>query len=178
MCFTCGDNFEAGHAAKCGKKPQAQLQVMPAEDMDKELSEEVLQHLEQEDRLTEGLCKIFVHVVSGTKGMESIRLRAMVKDQVFLLLVDSGSSATFINSSFVQQVGLPYIQCAPVKVKVANGAELVSNLMVSDVEWWCDGFTFQTDMRILDLSSYDAILGFDWLKGHSPMTCNWEYKTL
>jgi predicted hydrolase (HD superfamily) len=111
LCFTCGEKFEVGHAAKCSKKPKAQLQVLSAEDMEKELSEEVLTHLEQEDQVTEELCSISIHVVSATEGVESIRLSALVKNQMFLLLVDSGSSATFVNSSFVQQVGLQPIQC-------------------------------------------------------------------
>jgi hypothetical protein len=33
-------------------------------------------------------------------------------------------------------------------------------------------------MIILDMSPYDAILGFDWLQQHSPMTCDWAKKTL
>jgi hypothetical protein len=177
LCFTCGEKYEVGHAAKCTKRNQAQLQVLTAEDMSLELSDEVLRHLGTEDQVVEGLCNLSVHAVSGTEGVESIRLRAFVKNQVSMLLVDSGSSATFINYSFVQQVGMTTISCSPVKVKVANGAELVSQLVVPAVEWWCDGHTFHTDMMVLDLGSYDAILGFDWLKSHSPMTCGWDQKT-
>ena len=33
-------------------------------------------------------------------------------------------------------------------------------------------------MRVLDLEAYDAILGYDWLKGHSPMQCDWDNKVL
>ena len=33
-------------------------------------------------------------------------------------------------------------------------------------------------MIVLDMQPYDAILGFDWLRAHSPMTCDWEHKTL
>jgi len=33
-------------------------------------------------------------------------------------------------------------------------------------------------MIVLDMHPYDAILGFDWLRAHSPMTCDWENKTL
>lgn len=29
-------------------------------------------------------------------------------------------------------------------------------------------------MKVLDLGTYDAILGYDWLKEHSPMLCDWE----
>ena len=33
-------------------------------------------------------------------------------------------------------------------------------------------------MPVLDLGAYDAILGYDWLKPHSPMTCHWDNYTL
>lgn len=31
---------------------------------------------------------------------------------------------------------------------------------------------------MLDLDAYDAILGMDWLKIHSPMQCHWADKTM
>jgi len=33
-------------------------------------------------------------------------------------------------------------------------------------------------MKVLDIGAFDAILGFDWLKQNSPMTCDWEHKTI
>lgn len=33
-------------------------------------------------------------------------------------------------------------------------------------------------MLVLDMSPYDAILGYDWLKIHSPMQRDWNNKTL
>jgi hypothetical protein len=33
-------------------------------------------------------------------------------------------------------------------------------------------------MRVLPLEAFDAILGFDWLKQHNPMECDWEHKKL
>jgi hypothetical protein len=33
-------------------------------------------------------------------------------------------------------------------------------------------------MIMLGMSPYDAILGFDWLQQHSPMTCDWAKKTM
>ena len=50
--------------------------------------------------------------------------------------------------------------------------------MVPQLQWLCQGHTLTLDMRVLDLSTYDAILGFDWLEAHSPMTCDWENRTM
>jgi hypothetical protein len=37
---------------------------------------------------------------------------------------------------------------------------------------------FTTNIRVLDLGPYDAILGCDWLKQNNPITCNWNQKLL
>jgi hypothetical protein len=46
------------------------------------------------------------------------------------------------------------------------------------VDWWIQGYSFTTEMRVLDLQAYDAILGFDWLSSHSPITHHWDNKTM
>jgi hypothetical protein len=103
LCFTCGRKFDVVHAAKCGRKAPAMLNVSTVEDMSLELSDEVLHILDQEDQTVE-LCSLSIHVVSRTEEEDSIWLHALVRNQVFLLLVDSGSSDTFIiNSDFIQR---------------------------------------------------------------------------
>lgn len=61
---------------------------------------------------------------------------------------------------------------------MANGKWMTTTKQVKRLEWYIQGHTFCTDMMVLDLLSYDAILGFDWLKLHSPMQCDWQAKTL
>lgn len=95
-----------------------------------------------------------------------------------LALVDSGSSRTFVSSAFLATVDIPPKASPPVLVKVANGDSLISNTYVPGLEWWVQGHTMQTDMKVLDLGVYDVILGYDWLKSHSPMVCEWDKKIL
>jgi hypothetical protein len=66
----------------------------------------------------------------------------------------------------------------PKRVQVANGDILLTETKVHQLEWWCQGYTFYTDMQVLELGAYDAILGYDWLKTHSPMNCHWENHTV
>jgi hypothetical protein len=109
---------------------------------------------------------------------ESINLRAMVKDKLMLILVDCGSSHNFISSSFLQKCGISPVSMPSKKVTVANGETLITDKQVENFEWWLQGFTFITDMKVLDVGPYDAILGYDWLKPRSPMICHCENKTL
>jgi hypothetical protein len=64
------------------------------------------------------------------------------------------------------------------KVKLTNEEWITTNQMVPKLQWYYQGQTLSTDMVLLDMHPYDAILGFDWLQKHSPMQCDWEKKTL
>lgn len=44
------------------------------------------------------------------------------------------------------------------------------------VDWSMCGYSFQSDLKILPLSSYDMILGLDWLEEYSPMKVDWKNK--
>lgn len=57
-------------------------------------------------------------------------------NQVTLILVDSGSSTSFVSTAFVNQLGLSSQYSKPVHVKVASGEDLVSNSFIPQLEWW------------------------------------------
>jgi hypothetical protein len=58
-----------------------------------------------------------------------------VKNQVMLLLVDSGSSNTFVNENFAKRLNCTTVPISVVSVKVANGEYLVCDKMVPQLEW-------------------------------------------
>lgn len=55
---------------------------------------------------------------------------------------------------------------------------MTTTQQVKGLEWYIQGQTFNTDVIVLDLLPYDAILGYDWLKSYSPMQCDWQAKTI
>lgn len=95
-----------------------------------------------------------------------------------LVLLDSGSSHSFISSHFVDIAQLPTQEMSPRTVQLANGDSMITTRKVSKLQWYCQGYTLSLDMVVLDMHPYDAILGFDWLQAHSPMNCDQEKKTL
>ena len=80
-----------------------------------------------------------------------------------LLLLDSGSTHSFVNKSFVDRIGAQTQPLPPVEVRVANGDRITCDRIVPDLKWWMQGHTFSTPMRELDIGAYDGILGMDWL---------------
>jgi hypothetical protein len=178
LCYFCGDRFEPGHLQKCPKKARPQVNALVVNDLNVELSEEVLNKLQVEDVLADEMGNLSLNALSGTDSGDSLKIRALVQNQVMLILVDSGSSHNFVSRAFAVRVGLVTIAVKPMHVKVANGHALISSYQVFGVQWLAQGHTFHTDMRVLDLGAYDAILGYDWLRTHSRMVCHWELKTM
>jgi hypothetical protein len=49
---------------------------------------------------------------------------------------------------------------SPPLVAFSGPSTLLSNTRVSELEWWAPGYSFYTDMRVLELEAYDTILGY------------------
>lgn len=105
----------------------------------------------------------------GGLGATSMCLQGLIQNQEVLLLVDSGSSHTFISVDLAGKLQGNSRSIKPLRVKVANGGMMHYNTELMDCVWWTQGVQFKTNFKILPLGSYDIILGFDWLTAHSPM---------
>lgn len=159
LCYRRGDKYEPGH--QCAKKDQATVHALTVEEHQSELSSEVLDILAVADSTAEEQYHLSVHAMAGTVDNDTICLRALVKYQVLLILIDSGSTHSFLNSSFLERVSLPLTDMPPVTVRVTNGQQLQCDKMVKHMKWWTQGHTFEMDMHVLSMGAYDTILGMD-----------------
>jgi hypothetical protein len=176
LCFKCGDKYSKEHQCK----RSGQLLTIEIGDFGEVLSDEAVRAMEllEETTVPAACCQLSVDALAGTEGGETIRLRALVGNQVMLLLIDSGSTHTFVTKSFAERAGCEISPAPALPVKVANGELMVSREQVKGLNWWSQGNTFSTDMRLLDLGAYDAILGVNWLKQFGKMTIDWAAKYL
>jgi len=156
----------------CSKRNKAQTNAIIMNDLDRELSDEVLNDLVAEDALHEEFCQLSLNAITSSESTNCIKLKTRVKDKVMLILIDSGSTHSFISSQFVTMAQLPTIPIQPKKVKLANGEWIVTDQHLSNLQWYCQGYTLSSDMVVLDMHPYDAILALDWLQAHSPMQCD------
>jgi predicted aspartyl protease len=102
-----------------------------------------------------------LHAISGRPLQKSIQLRALVQNQTLIILVDSGSSHTFLNSVVAQKLEVEATPIAPLSVRVVNGNILSCNYEVKDFSCWIQGHTLQMDVKIIDMGAYDLVLGMD-----------------
>jgi hypothetical protein len=121
-------------------------------------------HSSDEELLTISVC-----AMAGIQGKKTMRLQGTIQDQNILILIDSGSSATFVSDRLVTTTQLHTTAVTPIQVAVADDGKLHSDKMVLDFSWWTQGHHFSNEARVLPLGTYDLILGMDWLEKHSPM---------
>lgn len=131
----------------------------------------MLTQLAVEDSLAAEFCQLSLNALAGTDNGEALKVRALVKNKVMLMLVDSGSTHSFVSRSFLEKVGISSVPTAPAQVKLANGETMVTDQWVPKFDWWINGYTLQADMKVLELGVYDAILGYDWLKQENHGVC-------
>lgn len=93
----------------------------------------------------------------------------MVNDCPVRILIDSGSSASFLNASVAQRLPALSLVEAPMQVQVAGGGMLTSPRILMNVQWSIEQCSFTSSFRVLQLNNYDVIVGMDWLEAYSPM---------
>lgn len=114
--------------------------------------------------------------VAGTDGPRTMRLMGNVQGQEVLILVDSGSSHTFLSTRIVNSIAVVQSMDKPMSVRVANGGLLHCSATIPAAQWSVGDYSFTTDLKILPLQHFDMILGMDWLELHSPMKVHWKHK--
>lgn len=113
---------------------------------------------------------------SGTEGPRTMKVASSIQGKDITILVDSGSSHTFVSQLLADQLsGVQELQ-HPTQVMVANGGILHCSMGISGALWFMDGVEFQSALRIIPLQHYDMILGMDWLDEFSPMKVHWKHK--
>ena len=178
LCFTCGEHWGRDH--RCG--PTVQLHVveellamMHSESVD--ISEPSARDDAVSDRSAD-CCVISKEALDGGESPTTMRLHGWVQGREVLMLVDSGSSHSFICESLATQLQGVVKAKHPLTVRVANGGVMRCDQELPACPWQTHGVTFDTNLKVLPLGCYDVILGIDWLAQHSPMKVHWLEKTM
>lgn len=104
---------------------------------------------------------ISVNAVNGTSAGKTIKLKCSIGKVEAIVLLDSGSSHSFIS----EQVAALIPGWKPlhkiIQVRVADGRMLLCAHEIVDCLWLAQGTQFRTNFKILPMKCYDAILGMD-----------------
>jgi hypothetical protein len=173
LCFKCGESWGREHTCPSS----VQLHVL------QELLDVVGYQEEGESMQLappeETVMAISYQAISGSDSGSVMQLQAWVQGHEVFMLIDSGSSTSFVSTELAAVLKGLHNLPKPVRVKVADGGELNCTQEIPACPWFTQGHQFRTAFKVIALGAYDVILGLDWLKAHSPMKhVDWEKKTM
>ncbi|XP_026450774.1 uncharacterized protein LOC113350886 [Papaver somniferum] len=144
LCYNCDEEFKYGH--KCLKQ---QLFMLVADDEEQTKSEDespsstpLIQEVVEEE------VEILVHALSGNTSPSTIRIHGKILNKKSItILVDSGSTHSFIDPELAKLSGCLVEPTATFQVVVADGNKLVSSSRCPEFQWEMQGHKFQFDMK-------------------------------
>lgn len=173
LCIRCGAKWSCDH--KCSEMVQLHV-VQEILDMFPEADEEAAESSPTLPTHSQVMMHLSVAVVAGAPAPKTLYLQSTLQDLPLSILVDSGSSHTFISTRLAGSLQCVQTLVPAVQVQVANGALLQCNSYIPNASWSVKGYSFTTDIKLLPLTAYDMILGLDWLSSFSPMHIDWQHK--
>ncbi|XP_062230691.1 uncharacterized protein LOC133928395 [Phragmites australis] len=173
LCHKCSERWSREH--KCA--PTVQLHVLQ-EVWDLFQDEEVESASEQPQSMQEE--HIFMALseaaFTGQETPRTMKFNGHIQKEPLLILIDSGSSHSFLSATVAAHLQGISALCPPIKVHVANGALLYCTSELVHAEWFINSYQFHSTLKNLPLPQYDLILGMDWLEAFSPMKVHWGHK--
>ncbi|CAD6338445.1 unnamed protein product [Miscanthus lutarioriparius] len=161
-------------------KPMAPVELKPAPNIGRAPSTDERWAALRSLRRSQGLCFRY-----GSKWSRDHRCPQVVQLQVleevlglFSLEESTEPSDAVVEEPEPAQLQLILSVAAVSRVQVANGQALSCTQFIHSAVWSVQGLQFKSDIKVLLLSSYDMILGLDWLESHSPMQVHWAHKWL
>jgi hypothetical protein len=120
------------------------------------------------------LMQILVEAIHGIPGETTNSVLVTFLGCQAVAPIDSGSTYTFIDSTFVTKSKLPFLPTCAHIVLVVGGGELISDGHIPYYKFTINNREFHYTCKILPLKGYDMVLGANWLTTHSPNHFYWQ----
>lgn len=99
--------------------------------------------------------------LSGSSTARTLQFQGQLRGRSILILVDSGSSHSFLSAEFASQLDDLQPLLRPLSVRVADGGSVCCNSELRGAEWAVQGYKFHSTLRVIPLGSYDMIASMD-----------------
>ena len=154
LCFRCGDKYAPGHQCR------RQLLLLEGEEEAREVEEEEVPPEEEGEEKME----ISLHALRGVVTSKIIKVEGRVSDSSLMILIDSGSTHSFLDEEVAKKLRCQLTGTQPLSVTVANGQKVLCKSACVGFCWQMQGESFEADLRLLKLGGCDMVLGVDWMR--------------
>jgi predicted aspartyl protease len=99
-----------------------------------------------------------------------IEVEGMINNQQFIILIDSGASHSYVDPRVVESFHLSRSKHERSwLVQLATGTKRKVNELVKSCSIDMNGLSMKDELNVLDLGSYDYLIGMDWLDQHHAL---------
>jgi hypothetical protein len=99
--------------------------------------------------------------VAGVEAPRTLKIKSSIQHLHVLVLIDSGSSHSFISEQVANQLHGVTRVVKPAKVQVVNGNIIQSSAELLQAECPIQGFVFCSDLKVLPLHNFDMVVGME-----------------
>lgn len=176
LCYNCDEPFVYGHICK------QRISYMIMEEEEKETQNSEDSNLNFEEKVVYGAdvmeeVQMSLNALAGEDGITTMRLFGEYDNHKLHILIDSGSTLSFVQAATAKRLNCPITPVKPLLVKVANGQKLVSSQQVKPFSWEMQGHKFSYPLRLLENEGCGLILGGDWLKSCTAIELDYAKMT-
>jgi hypothetical protein len=172
LCYNCDAKWQYGH--RCQNPKLFMLEALEVLDVNPTLK------VEKEDLMevsyNEENPEISLHAITSSNHPNTMRLIGWVGNHKIIVLIDSGSTHNFLDSSMGRKLKVSISKEQRIRVKVANGDEVVSEGKCMQLKVQFQNFSFTTEAYMIILAGCDMVLGIQWLVTLGPII--WNFKVL
>jgi hypothetical protein len=169
LCDRCAEKWFRGH--KCPNTVQLQVIEEVWDLLDEPDDSETVQ-----DTQPQLLMTLSDAAWTGKDAVSTLRFQGNIQQHPLMILIDSGSTHSFISDRFLSLLtGTQPLQ-RPMAVRVANGQIVTCSQHLPQATWSMATYQFVSDFIFLPLPSVDLVVGMDWLQHYSPMHIDWYHK--
>ncbi|KAJ1689340.1 hypothetical protein LUZ63_013495 [Rhynchospora breviuscula] len=181
LCYYCKEKYVPGH--KCKFKS---LHTLQAHDGDSTAidnhgdEEEDCPSIEWvvdasiEEQLSNDHAVITMCADQGPTNFHTLKFKGVFDGIPICVLIDTGSTHSFINPSLVDTNKWEVVTTTPLHVRIANGSAMTTSIKCPHLQFSLQNHQLSGEVRLLNIQGYDLILGMDWLALHGPMTIDWK----
>ncbi|CAN6833580.1 unnamed protein product, partial [Brassica oleracea] len=157
LCFRCDEKYVYPHV--CSRK-ELMVLVVHENGTEIEISEEQMEHREDEEEEITEVAELSVNSVVGLSAPHTIKLRGTINGEEVVVLIDSGATHNFISESLVRRLGLTRGTSRGYGVMVGGGMIVQGKGICEEVQLKCSSLKFLS----VDNNNIKDTFPF-WLKG-------------
>nr|GEV89826.1 hypothetical protein [Tanacetum cinerariifolium] len=169
LCFNCDNKWVRGH--KCYGK----LLLIMADEDDESTGSDA--YAEEDEALESGDISILNSLV-GHDSPRSLQLWGTVGASEVHVLIDNGSTHSFMRPDVVERMCLPLTATKVFKVYIGSGETLLCESFCAQVPIKLQGFSMDVDLYVLPMQGPDVVLGIQWLQKLGKATHDYAHQTM